>query len=351
MRKTSRVDRRRVLLAGAALALFLAGGAPLGAQQSSDNEGFLVGVLLKTWTLRERTVADIQMNDQEIVANNRLIEEADKRMSNAQETFNDQEIFAARDPLMKARAAGRKLKQARARLELAKTRAEATIAAVRNLLVSGQAKGLDSPICGLAFLHSGKVKIVKKDGRKVELDSRRPGFLGPGDELMTMGGSSAEVQVVDGLAAVQLGEHSRFKLEEVNPQEQVPQLLQGKIYCNVDKPADFAAMLEAGAGHFEADPDVKETIARNKDRIKERTDKKFIVRTPGACGSVNGTKFTMALMKGEGTEIAVLEGEVNAGNAECAQAVLVEHGFKVIVTKDSISEPQKVVEADKWWEK
>jgi ferric-dicitrate binding protein FerR (iron transport regulator) len=56
-------------------------------------------------------------------------------------------------------------------------------------------------------------------------------------------------------------------------------------------------------------------------------------------------------MSSGGTEIAIFEGAVDVGDAECAKQVLVEQGFKVIVTKDGISEPQKVADIDKWWEK
>ena len=316
-----------------------------------DNEGFLVGVLLKTWTLRERTEADIQMSDRELQTNDRMIQETENRMAIAVETYNSQAIYAAREPLLKARAARKRIKQARARLDLARTRAEASYAAVRNLLVSGQGKGPNSIICGLVSLHSGKVKISRKDGKKVALDGSRPRFLEPGDEVMTMGASSAEVQVLDGRAAVQLNEHSRLKLEEDGPQEQVLRLVQGKIYSAVDKVDDFTDMLQDNAGHFEAEQDLKEAIARTRERIKEWTNRKFTMRTPSACCSFRGTKFIIGLMSSGGTEIAIFEGAVDVGDAECAKQVLVEQGFKVIVTKDGISEPQKVADIDKWWEK
>lgn len=350
-RWTSRVERRRFYLTGVALALFLSWGASPCAQEMRDNEGFLVGVLLKSWTLKERAVADIQMSNQKIQANDRMIEEAEKRMSNALETFNDQAVFAAREPLMKARADGRKIKQTRARLDLTRTRAESRFAAVRNLLVSGQGEGSDSLICGLVSLKSGKVRIIRKDGNKVELDRRRPGFLGPGDEIMTMGRSNAEVQVLDGRAAVQLDEHSRLKLEEEGRQEQVLQLLQGEVYCAIDKVDDFAAMLQASAGQFEADQDLKEVMARNNDRIMKWTNMKFTMHTLSACCSATGTRFSIGLTNSGGTEVAIYEGTGEVGDAKCTKQVPVQQGFKVIVTKDGISEPQKVADIEQWWEK
>ena len=341
----------RFYLTGVALVLFLSGGTPPGAQEIHDNESFLVGALLKTWTLRERIIADIQKSDRELQTSETIFQEAENRMAIAVETYNDQAIFAAREPLRQARADLKKLKQARARLDLAMTRAEASYAAVRNLLVSAQGKGPNSLICGLVSLLSGKVEIFKKDGKKVTLGGSRPRFLEPGDEVMTTGASSAEVQVLDGRAAVRLGEHSRLKLEEDGPQEQALRLVQGKVYSAVDKVDDFADTLQDNAGNFEADQKLKEAIARTGEPIKGRTDKKFTLHTPNACCSVRGTKFTVGLMNSDGTEIAIFEGAVDVGDAECARQVLVDQGFKVIVTKDGISEPQKIADIDKWWEK
>jgi hypothetical protein len=350
-RRTGRMASRRFYFAGVALAFFLSWGASPGAQEMGDNEGFLVGLLLKNWALRERAVADIQKNDRELQANDRMIKEAENRMAIAVETYNDQAIFAARDPLQKARADRKKLKQTRARLDLARTRADASYVAVRNLLVSGQGLGSNSLIRGMVCLHSGKAKIFRRDGKEVALDGSNRRFLEPGDELMTTGAGSAEVQVFGGRAVVLLGEHSRLRLEEDGPKEQVLGLVQGKVYCTVDTVDDFAEMLRESALHFEADQDLKEATARIREQIKGWTDKKFTVCTGSACCSVRGTKFTIGLLSGGGTEITILEGAVDVGDSERANQVPIEQGFKVIVTKDGISEPQKVAEIDKWWEK
>jgi hypothetical protein len=316
-----------------------------------DNEGFLVGVLLKTWTLREQAVADIQMSDRELQTSETMLQEAENRMAIAVETYNRQAAWDAREPLEKARADRKKIKQTRARLDLARTRTEASYTAVRNLLVSGQGKGSNSLICGMVSLQSGKVEIFKKDGKKLALDGSHPRFLEPGDEMMTRGASSAEVQVLDGRAAVRLGEHSRLKLEEDGPQEQVLRLVQGKIYSAVDNVDDFAKMLQDNAGNIEADQKLKEAIARTEEPIKGWKDRMFTLRTLNACCSVRGTKFTVGLMSSDGTEVAIFEGAVDVADANCANGVLVGQGFKVIVTKDGLSEPRKFTDIDKWWEK
>jgi len=57
---------------------------------------------------------------------------------------------------------------------------------------------------------------------------------------------------------------------------------------------------------------------------------------------VRGTRFSVELKNEETTEIAVFEGSVEAGDSKGEKRVLVEEGFKVIVTKDGISGPQKI---------
>jgi hypothetical protein len=321
------------------------------AQDTYDNEGVLVGVLLNALAIRDQITAGIQMSDREIETSERIFQEAERRMTIAQETRNRQAIYEARAPLDKARSDRKKLKQARDRLGLAKTRAEKMSAAVRDLLVSGQGQRSDYPMAGLILLHSGKAKLLRKNGDQVTLDVTSPGFLGPGDEIMTPGGSRADLLVLDGRAAVLVDEHTRFQLEEVSPQGQVLRIDQGKAYCAVDKPDDFAAMLQGSGGYVEADPDLKEAVARNLDQVKRLLDKKFTLRTASACCSVNGAKFTVELRKSGETEITALEGEVDAADAECSNAALVGEGLKVRVTKEGISEPQTAADVDKWWEK
>lgn len=342
---------RHFCLAGAALVFSLSLIAASGSQETGDNEGFLVGLLLKTRTLRELAEADIRMCDLEIEANDRKFEEAEKRMSNATETFNDQAIHAARGPLDKARADRKRLKQARARLELARTRAEASYAAVRDLLVSAQPKGSISLLRGLTSLHSGKAKIFRKDGKEVALDGSRPIFLEPGDELMTMGTSSAEAQVLSGRATVLLSENSRLKLEGDSSTEQSVRLIKGKTYCTVESADEFAAVFHSSADNLEADQELRKAVARAGEQITGWMGKQLLVRTRNACCMVSTAKFTIELGSGGRTEITVLDGAVDVGDAECGKQVRLEKEFRVIVTKEDISKPQKIAKINRWWEK
>jgi hypothetical protein len=350
-KRTGWAGSRLIPIVGMALVLCFSGGASPGAQAAGDNEGFLVGVLLKTWALKKQLAADIETSDRELQTTERIFQEAEKRMTNATETHNSQAIFAARAPLDKARADFKKAKQARTRLDQANARAEAAYAAVKSMLVPGQEKGSDSSFCGLLSLHSGKAKLFRKNGDQVILDAGRPRFLETGDEIITTGGVRAEAQVLDGRAILVVDENSRLKLEEDGPEEQVLRLVQGKIYIAVDKPEDFAALLRGSGAYFEADPELKEAVAGNQERVLGLTNKTFMLRTPSACCSAKGAKFTIELDKGGRTEIAVLEAGLEAGDAECARQVKVEEGFRISLTKGGISEPRKASEVDRWWEK
>lgn len=349
--RINRVASRRFYLAGILLPFFLSGGASPGFQGIRDNEELLVGLLVKTWTIREQALADIQTSDRELQTGEARFQEAEKRMSNAVETYNDQAIHAAREPLRRARADLKKLKQTRARLDLAMTWAEASNAAVRSLLVSGQGEGSNPLVRGLISFRSGPVKAFKKNGEEVAFDSRHLRFLEPGDEIAAMDEGSAIVLVLDGRAAVWLGEKSRLRIEEGGPQGQTLRLLQGRVYCAVDPWNEFVDMVQDSAGRFEADQDLREAVARTQERIKDWTDKKFTLLTPGACCSVNAAKFTVALISGAGTETNVIEGTVDVGDAQCAKQVPTEPGFRVIVTKEGTSAPQKTGDIDRWWER
>jgi hypothetical protein len=293
----------------------------------------------------------MRINERELRTSEQIFLEAENRMTIAQETRNRQAAWDARAPLDKARSDLKKVKQAGARLELARKRAEASFAAARSFLVSGEGGQSRSQAWGLASLRDGKAEILRQGGEKIALEGSRPRLLEPGDELMTMGAGGAEVLVLNGRCVVALGERSRLKLEEDGKQGQILRLLQGKLYAAVDTADDFADLLQGGGGQVEADPKLEEAVSRTRERARELADKKFLARGPSACFAARGGKFTVELTQSGGTEISVFEAAVEAGDAECAQQVTVEEGFKVIVTKDGISEPEKAPDLDRWWEK
>jgi hypothetical protein len=352
--KGKRVERKTAgcSLTGLAAFLFFLFGSPLpGEDLLSDSESFLAALLLKTSAMTEELEMDIQVNDRDLEMSEKAFEEAEKRMTNATETQNDQAIHAAREPLLRARSERKRLREKKERLELSKKMAEAAHMAARDMLVSGKAREADPLICGLLSLRSGKGAQVKKDGTKVAFQPGRPGFLEPGDEIVTEGKSAAEIVAFDGRAVVQLDERSRLRLEDNGPQGQVLRLLQGRLYCTVDEADVFAGLLQEQAKKVEADPALRQAVAGSGEKFQDGKNKTFMMRTLSACCSTKGADFSAAIVKNGGTEISVLEGGADAGDAECAQRLWVEHGFRVSIKKDGPSRPEKLGDVDKWWEK
>jgi len=338
-----------LFLGGLALALCLSGGALQDSPRSPDSVDFLIGALLNNLALKARLASDIQSSDRELQTSERVYLEAENRMTIATETHNTQAAWDARGPLDKARAELKKLKQARARLDQAAARAEAAAAAARSMILSD--KGANLPICGLVILHMGKAKVIAKSGKEVGLDPGRPRLLEPGEEIVTAGSSPADIQILNGRAVILMGERSRLKLEEDSPQNQALRLVQGKLYSEVDNPDEFAGLFQEGRFDLGADPRLMEAVAGARGRIQELTDKMFTLRAPGACLAVAGTRFTVELLKSGAAEISVLEGMVEAGDAECVRKIPVQEGFKVLASEEGVSEPKKTADVDKWWEK
>jgi len=349
--RTGRSTSTRFYLAGLVLALSLFGIPSPSAQAAGNNESFLVALLLKTAAMKERRALDIQESDRALETSERAFEEAEKRMTNAQETQNDQAIHAAREPLLKARAERKRLKERKEYLEMSMKLAEAAYTAVRDLLVSGKAGETAPPMCGLLSLRSGKVTLLKKDGTKSALQVGRPGFLEPGDEMMTDGKSAAEILAFDGRAVVQMDERSQLRLEGGGQQEQALRLLQGRLHCALDEAEVFAGLLQEQARRVDAEQKLKEALARSEEKFATGKEKTYTVRTPSLCCSVQSSNFTVELVGGGATAVSVFAGAVEVGDPDCANKVRVEQDFKVTMTKAGLSEPRKITEADKWWEK
>ena len=336
---------------GLVLALCLVGSPAPGAQAAGDNESFLAAVLLKAAAMKDRLALDIQESDRAVETGERAFEEAEKRMTNAQETRNDQAIFAAREPLLKARAERKRLRERKDYLELSMKMAEAAYGTAKDLLVSGKPGETAPSMCGLLSLRSGKVMLLKKAGTKTALQAGHPEFLESGDEMMNDGKSAAEILAFDGRAVFQMDERSRLRLEEGGQQEQVMRLLQGRLHCELDNADVFTGLLQGQAGKVEADPALKEAVARSMEKFAGWKEKTFSLRTPSVCCSVKGSDFTVELIGSGATAISVLAGAIEVGEPDCSNKVRVEQGFKVTMTTARLSEPRKLTDVDRWWEK
>jgi len=338
---------KRSCLAGLALVILFPGGWTSAAQEASRNDGFLLGALFRTRDLIDRTSADLQKIDREIQENDRVIKKAEEIIVLAGQRNNKQAESVARDAQLKAREARKKNEDTKARLELVRKRAAASYGALKNRLAASLGGGANPPVKGMVSSYSGRVQVSKKNGERFELRADDPGLLEAGDAILTYGSSSAEIQTLDGRGTVQLGEYSELRLQEDTPEKQVLELVRGKVYSAVEKADDFANMLEEKTKQFGSD---FQTVANVSEKefeaviksLRARAQKKFEVRTPNCAVAVRGTRFSVELKNEETTEIAVFEGSVEAGDSKGEKRVLVEEGFKVIVTKDGISGPQKI---------
>ena len=338
------------------LAIILLAGSISAAQETRPDDAFLLGALFKAQDMRDRAAADLQKIDREIQENDRVIKKAEEIIVLAGQKNNKQAESVAREALLKAREARKKNEETRARLETAGARSAAAYDAIKNRLASNRDNGSNSRIQGLVAQHSGRVEIFKKNGEISYLDGNDPGFLELGDEMTTYGSSSADVQTLDGRGTVHLGEFSKIKIEEDNPQGQVLRLVQGKIYSAVEKMDDFTNMLQEKTKQFGSDFLTVANVSEKEyeaviKSLRARAQKKFEVRAGAGGGAVRGTRFSVELKNGETTEITVFEGSVEADDSKGEKRVLVEEGFKVIVTKDGISGPQKIADIEKWWDK
>lgn len=349
-----RADSSRRRFANLTLAVFLLAGTASAAQEASQADGFLLGAFFKTQNLIDKAAADLEKVDREIQENDRVIKKAEEIITLARQRDNKPAESAARDALLNARAAKKKNEETRARLELVRNRAVASLGAIQNRLAFiSLDPGPKPQVRGLVSNFSGRVQVSKKNGESFDLTSSDIGLLETGDSISTYGASSVEIQTLDGRGTVQLGEYSELKLQEDTPEKQVVELVRGKIYSAVDKVDDFVNMLQDKSERY---ADKLATIDRQSidsaiAATKKWANRKLEVRTTVSCGGVRGTKFSVELKNGEETEFAVYEGAVDVSDLKGENTVLVEEGFKVIVTKAGISEPAKIADIDKWWEK
>ncbi len=323
-----------------AIAIFKA-----AAQETSHNDDFLLGACFRTQDLIDRTAADLRKVNRDIQENDRVIGKAGDLIAVARQRNDRQTEAIAQDALQKAQEARKKNEETRARLELTRSRAAASYAALRNRLAASLGRGPGSQIRGMVSNYSGRVQISKRSGEHFNLANEDPGFLEPGDTVTTYGSSSAEIQTLGGRGSVRLGEYSELKLREDTPEKQALELVKGKVYSVVDKADEFEKMLQDKIADYGHD------LLHLQRLVQASVRRKLEIRTPASTACVRGTKFSVEVRAEGATELTVVEGTVEASDLKGEKQVLVEEGFRVIVTKDGISKPQKIVDLDKWWDK
>jgi hypothetical protein len=303
--------------------------------------------LFKTQELRDKAIIEIKRINGNIAKNEESIRNSERIINLAQEKGNTQAEMIAKEALMKAQEAKRKNEETKKEWELKKIRADRSYATIHNRL--SQNNGSNSKIKGFVTDYTGRVEIIKANSERV---TGERGFLEPGDKVMTLNGT-AEIQALDGRATAKLGPYSELVMKKDTPEEQVVELVKGKVYMAVDKVDDYVKMLDEKLKEYKENNSVEQSIRKLKAEII-RWSKKFEVLTAGGGGAVRGTKFLVFEDDKTGTEIIVLEGSVEMKGIKGERTIVVHEGNKGAVTRDGkLSEPEKIdiSNVEKWWER
>ena len=316
-----------------------------------DNN-FLLGVLFKAQELRDKAITEIRKIDMEIAKNEDTIQKSEKIINLAQQRGNAKAEMVARDALMKAKDAKRQNEETKKEWELNKMRADRSYATIQNMLSHNY--GSNKRIRGFVTDYAGRVDIFKANGDKASPEN---GFLEPGDEVWTYGESSAEIQMLDGRAAAKLGPESEFVMKKDTPQEQVVELVKGKVYMAVDKIDEYAKKMKEKIEQYKEDlqtikqlneediNDLKNYIikeARKRPLFLEMSNCKNVKNycVTAVC-AVRGTKFTSEIKDNNTMEVTVLEGIVNVNIPEKNKTLFVDAGNKATIGSDGSIKVEK----------
>jgi tellurite resistance-related uncharacterized protein len=329
-----------------AILFFTANAFAHDEPQYSNN--FLLSLYFKAVELRDRAIMEIRKIDMEIAKNNETIQKSEKIISLAQQKGNTKAEMIARDALIKAQEAKRKNEEIRKEWELQKIRADRSYATIQNML--SQKNDSKQQIKGFVASYTGNVYIIKANGERVTPEN---GFLEPGDKVWT-GDGTAEMQMLDGRATAKIGPYSEFEMKKDTPEEQVVELIKGKVYIAVDKIDEYAKKMKEKIEQYKGDlKTIKDIKEEDIEYLLEHSkfNKKFVHKCPTAVLGIRGTKYTVDVRDGNTTEINVLEGSVEVSNVKGNKKIIVEEGYGAIATRNGISDPQKIGQIERWWER
>jgi ferric-dicitrate binding protein FerR (iron transport regulator) len=343
------------------MAWFLTGPAIAYEEPQYGNQ-FLLSIFFKTQALRDQAIAEIRKIDMEIKKNEETIQKSQQiiNLAGQRTGTNARKAEAiAREALMKTQNAKRTNEETRKQWELQKIRADKSYATIQNML--SQKYDSRQQIKGFMTNYRGNVYIIKANGEKTSLDN---GFLEPGDKVWT-GNGTAEVQMLDGRADAKLGPYTEFVMKKDTPQEQVAELLKGKVYMAVDKIDEYAKKMKEKIDQYKED--VQTIKQLNKEDINDLENyierKKFLLENHcchsapdgkiyciTAVVSVRGTKFTSEI-KDNTMKVTVLEGIVDVNIPEKNKTLSVEAGNKAIIISDGTTKVEKIEQIERWWER
>ena len=357
------------------IALFFCISSAHAQMTEVERGNWLLGVIFKLEKMRDDASADLQRYTNEIRKCDRTIGRSEKIIRLARQKGNVRAETIAGSALARGRRARLKNEELKNSAALRKKRAEVALANVRNLLA--KQLSMNTEIRSVVTGRTGRATIFSKRlNESINLDDDRAAFLEPGDEIWTYGNSSVEMQFLDGRGTLQLGEYSRFRMEEDKPGTQIINMIKGKIYIGVDKLDEYRNMVEEKLKAYQEDVStIKDEVVRKmvneyeqkKDRWKKLKSGRYstygflgplgsapLIRTPTCVLAERGTKFLVFEDETTGTEVTVLEGAVEVKPTKGDNTFLVDAGNRIHVTRDGvISRPEKIdlKKIKRWWGK
>jgi len=332
-----------------AILFFIANAFAYDGPQYSNN--FLLSVYFKAVELRDGAIMEIRKIDMEIAKNNETIQKSEKIITLAQQKGNTKAEMIARDALIKAQEAKRKNEEIRKEWELQKIRADKSYATIQNML--SQRYDSKQQIKGFVANYSGNVYIIKANGERVTPEN---GFLEPGDKVWT-GDGTAEMQMLDGRATAKIGPYSEFEMKKDTPEEQIVELIKGKVYMAVDKIDEYAKKMKQKIEQYKED---LKTIKDIRDEDIKYLHNKFTLlirlKSEEGCNctaviGARGTKFSSEIKEDKSIETTVLEGIVDVAIPEINKKISIIEGNRVVITKDGTIKQEKVKNSERWWER
>jgi len=346
------------ILSISSASVFAAEKPEISAQDSDVHKNnWLLGVVFKLENMRDKAIEDIQKYEGEIQKCDTTISKSDNIVRLAQQKGNVKAEKIAREASLKAQEAKIKNREKKNSAELNKIRAEGTLATVKNELSNALSHPQAHPdeIKSVITNHSGRVEIQKENGEIIDFGKNQIGLLKKGDEIVTYGNSSAELQLLEGRGSLKVGEYSKIKMEADDAGTEVMNMIQGKVNISVEKVENYQKMMEEKIKAYKEDlKTVKDATKQEKlnayenylKGLKSRMQnmrKKFDIYTPTVIMSIQGTQFLVYEDEKIGTEMIVLEGSVEMKGTKGDKTIIVNAGYKGTATKGGIlSDPEKI---------
>jgi len=322
--------------------------------QKSD---WLLGVIFKLEDMRAVAMEDIQKYESEIQKCDNIMSRSENIVRLAQQQNNAKAEEIAREASSKAQTAKTKNIELKDSAEFNKKKAEIALAHVKNEF--SDALGNPQKIKSVITNYSGRVSIQKKSGEIIDSNQNQVSLLEKGDEIVTYGDSSAELQFLDGRGTMKVGQYSQIKMEEDDAGTQAMSMIRGKVNVSVEKMENYQKMMEEKIKAYKEDlktvkdevkqkiVDEYESINKSIDEFQKKTKlykrKRFEVRTAMAVCAVRGTQFLVYEDEKKGTEVIVLEGSVELKSKNENRIVVVNEGYRVVAVKDGkLSEPEEI---------